>query len=269
MRVLIPALVLALAAPAWAGASVGAGVPFTAGELDDALAARDGVRDVAVVALAPDRVQVVAGADRWDVALGPARGRDAARVVALHVIERGPPGATLDAPEPPPPPPPRAPSSRGWLTLRLGATRGVDHTDLTAGTFGLDGASPGRIWWGLAMELQADLPHDPDPGLPVDGALYKVSAFTGVRGGGLEAGVGATAGMLIFDGLDLERTYVLGASAQVRQRWPLGRGWFVAATAGATVYDHRVEIRYQGQTVASTPRVSLDGSFGLSRELWR
>jgi hypothetical protein len=255
-----------MTATAHAGAVVGAGVPFSAGELDDALAARDAAADVEVLAITPARVQVVAGADRWDVELGGAHGRVAARLVALHVVERGAPGSDLADLAPP------TPAKRGkhdLFTLYGGLASGLEPTDLTSTLIGFDGATTGPIWWSAHGGVQRSLGTDPDPGDPVHATLIKLSVLIGIRRGPVEVGAGPTLGGLLMDGVQLDRYWLFGACAVARARWTIAGPWSITAGVDATAFDHRVEVRASGETIASTPRVALDWTLGITRELSR
>lgn len=85
------AVCLLAAAPARAGVVVQVGVPFTAAQLEAAIAARGGAGDggleVEVSRPSPERLALVMPAGRWEIEIGAASGETAARVVALHVIE--------------------------------------------------------------------------------------------------------------------------------------------------------------------------------------
>jgi hypothetical protein len=102
MRVMIGgALYLLAAAPARAGVVVAAEVPFTATQLEAAIAARGGpgagTLEIYVSRPGPERLALVTPAGRWEIDIGPASDEAAARVVALHVLDLGG-GATPVAP---------------------------------------------------------------------------------------------------------------------------------------------------------------------------
>jgi hypothetical protein len=206
---------------------------------------------------------VVAGADRWDVAVGGARGPVAARLVALHVVERAPsmvPAAAVDAA--------RGPATFA-VTARIGVARGVQADDLAATVAGLEIAAAGRWWWSAGVEWQRGVTRDPDPGAPVASSLWIGRAQAGVTLGRVELGAGPLAGRLHVDTGASADAWLVGVGAAARARWPVGGGWSITASAGADAYRHRVEVRFGAQTVATTPRVAFSGGIGLSRELGR
>ncbi len=86
MRLLVAAILCISAQRAVAGAIVGAGVPFTAIELEDALHARGlSELDVEVLLLERTQVEIRAKDGRQRVDLGATRGIAAARLVALSL----------------------------------------------------------------------------------------------------------------------------------------------------------------------------------------
>ncbi len=266
-------LALATAGPASGGVVVGAGVPFSAGELDEALAARDAPADVEVRAITDERVQVTAGSDRFGLALGGARGRVAARLVALHVIERGPstvePAPTVIEPTIATQAAPRRKRKTEFLTARFGLTRGVQRDDLTATVVGLELQSTGRIWWGQMHELQRSFTRDPDPGGPVTTVLYRFSLGVGVRHRNLLVGAGPVVGLLWINGETPATSRIWGATAMARGRLPLGDRWAITAGIDLTVFAHRAEVQFHGDTIATTPQTAVTGSLGVTRELGR
>jgi hypothetical protein len=280
-------LVLAMmvaAAPAAARAEVvvGEGVPFTAAELEDALAARtDGAAplDVQVSADSAEQLRLTTPGGTWEVAVGGARGPSAARLVALFVIEPAaapaiaPPsgapetfapiavgrGVTVDAP--------RSVSRTWWVTFGTGAARGAQSDDLVAVAASLELATARGPWLAaVEISLQASQPSDAGAGEPVRTTLTQVRAAGGVRVGSVELLAGPIAGTIFLDNVPSRRSAtMLGVGTAARWRHVLGDGrWSLQGGVGVDGYRHRIVVSADDQRIASTPRVALSAIAGLS-----
>lgn len=268
MRVPCALLLLAIATPAQAGVVVGEGVPFSAEDLERALAAR--TRDVAalaidVQAIAPDRLRVVGPNGRWDVELGEARGRAAARLVALNVL--GDDGGDVDivAPARPAARPARALA----LTVGGGASRGVGAADLAATVLAVEVTTGGRWRIGAGLDWRAAIEATPTGAEPVDGHTWLARALIGRAFGRAEVVAGPLVGRLRVDSTVGATAWQSGAAVAVRAGWAIAPGWTVVVGAGGDGYRHRIEVRRAGQVVATTPRVALAATVGLRWELGR
>ena len=89
MRAMLGAVLCLAWGSARAEVVIKPGVPFTALQLESALAARGGTArlDIEVSSPRPERVALVTPGGKWEIEIGAARGEASARVVALHVVE--------------------------------------------------------------------------------------------------------------------------------------------------------------------------------------
>jgi hypothetical protein len=265
-----PCVVLSIAAAASAaeaGVVVGEGVPFSASELEQALAARAaGGRRVAldVRQLAPGRVRVRGARGEWDVDIGAARGTIAARLVALNVVAAieadlaGRPGAAPVA------------SGAGWsVSGQAGARRGLGGDDLTSVLAGVEVARDGRWWLAAGLDGLADLRAAPPGAAPVDGRSWLVRATVGRRIGAVTVGVGPLVGRVHVDSGAHADAWQAGLTAVARGRWTASPRWSVEVGLAVDGYRHRVEVRRDDRVVAATPRVAVAATLGLRRELGR
>ncbi len=263
MRAACALLLIAIAAPARAGVVVGAGVPFSADELEWALAARtrDEARFVVdVQAIAPDRLRVVSPSGRWDVDVGASRGPAAARLVALNVLgddvgEAGPP---LDG------------GDRRWAVMaRAGASRGIGAADLATSVVGVE-LTVGRRWWiSGGLEWRAGVETSPAGAAPVDDRLWLVRGLVGRTLGGVELAVGPVAGQLRVDSPAGATAWMIGGALVARTAVAIAPRWSLVVGFDGDIYRHRIEVRRAGEVVASTPRAALAATVGLRRELGR
>lgn len=266
MRAPCALLLIAVTTPAQAGVVVGEGVPFSAEDLERALAAR--TRDVAALAIdvqavAPDRLRVVGPNGRWDVELGEARGRAAARLVALNVL--GGDGGDIAAPARPG----SRPARELALTVSGGASRGVGADDLAATVLAVDVTTGGRWRIGAGLDWRAAIEATPTGADPVDGQTWLARALIGRGFGRAEVVAGPLVGRLQVDSTVGATAWLSGAAVAVRAGWAIAPGWSMVVGAGGDVYRHRVEVRRAGQVVATTPRVALAATVGLRWELGR
>lgn len=271
MRALGALLVIAVAGavpagPAHAGVVVGDGVPFSARELERALAARTpaaAALALDVRASGPGRLVVVGAGAQWHVEIGGARGSLAARLVALNVLDSG----RVELPVEPAatPAPVRAPR-RLTVTVHGGARRGTAAHDLTATVTGaeLDVDVRARVWLGGALELHEDLARAPAGAATVDGGAALVRVLAGVRLGALDLGAGPLAGRVHVDhGDERSRGWQLGVAAVARAQLPLSARWALVAALGVDGYRHRIEVRDDGDTLAATPRAAVTATVGV------
>src|SRR5690348_9860689 len=91
-------LALAVASPAYAQVEVGPGVPFSASDLDVALATRGATGDVTVTALTSSTVEVVTATTSVRIDLGGVRGPAAARLLAMRLLDVDSPGLAAEVP---------------------------------------------------------------------------------------------------------------------------------------------------------------------------
>lgn len=276
---------VASAAEARGDIVVGEGVPFTAAELEDAIAARSGepAGAIEVEHAAGDELRLVTPDGTWQVAVGDARGSVAARLVALHIVDRDelgalalpPPSIDLDDPDDDAPPlttvATTAPATqRAWLTFGSGATRGFDGTDLATfiGAIELGGE---RESWLAAVEASVDTSATSTDAGDVRWVMPRARASLGRRLGEVEILGGVVLGQMFFSNVDDRSSATMVAiGGRARLSLPVGRGrWRVVGGVGADAFHHRIVIRRIGVEEASTPRVSLSASVGLSMELGR
>ncbi|HVV86820.1 MAG TPA: hypothetical protein VHE35_27470 [Kofleriaceae bacterium] len=258
------AIVIAIATPATAGVVVGAGVPFSADDLERALSVRRPqaaslVLDVA--ALGPGRVRVVAAEGRWVVDVGLARGSDAARLVALNVLGDAEAEGLVG------PVPPRRP----WVRLAAvaGASRGLQDGDLSS-TIARLAVERGRRWWvGGGLDWRQDVRLEPAGMAPVDGWSWLARAVVGRTLGPIELCAGGLFGRVDVDSDGSAQAWVGGATGAVRASWSMGPRWALVGAFEGDVFQHRIEVRSDGVPVAATPRVALGATLGLRWELGR
>ena len=281
----LAALVVGVAA-ARGDVVVGQGAPFTAAELEDAIAARTGAStgDVAVEPAAGDVVRLVTPDGTWQIGVGDARGAAAARLVALHLVDRAalgtialpPPRVAVapsrtplledltDEPEPATSPVVPAGSSR-WLALRTGATRGTSSTDLSGllATLELGGE---RASWIAAAELGAQVSGTSSDAGDVRWVMPHVRVSGGRRVGAVELLGGVLLGRAFLANVpDRPAATMVALGGSARTSWPIGRGrWRLVTGLGADAYHHRIVIRRLGVEEASTPRFALTATVGLT-----
>lgn len=269
MRLFRALLVLALASPAHAGVVVGDGVPFSAAELEDAIAARAGgpAGDVEVQRAGDDRLQVVHGADRWQVELGAARGAVAARLVALHVVTA--PGLAPPRDEPavvPVEDPGWFESGRVAIAGRVAG--GAGDTEVTSRGIGLELSTRGRTWIGAGLEWQRGTVSSPVLA-PTVVSAWRARVTVGITRGPIEVAAGPLVRRLDVDAAVGAQTWNAGAGALARVRWTLAPRWSMSAALGVDVYRHRVEVRRGDELVAGTPRAAFTAALALARDLGR
>lgn len=291
-------MLAAAAGAAHAGVVVGAGVPFTADELADAIEARGGGGggevDVEVERSGGAELRLITENGTWKVAVGEASGAVAARLVALHLVEPDDLGAIELPPRSPAPPrrvavapsqapfledleePPAAggasePSSVGpWLTFRTGATRGMEGTDLAAfvGSIELGGE---RERWIAAGEVGVHLSGSSTDAGDVRWVVPHGRFMLGRRFGTIEVLGGVLLGQMFLSNVeDRPSATMVALGGTGRLVVPVGRGpWRLVAGVGGDAYQNRIVIRRVGVEEASTPRFAVSAALGLSMVLGR
>lgn len=276
MRVTIGvALCLLTVSSARADVDVRPGVPFTAPQLEAAIAARVGATrgelHIEVSSLGPDRLTLVTPDGTWEIEIGTAGSETAARVVALYVIElaRGsqvgaPPGVAATAAAK------VTPGPAGVRTYRLAvlgvAARGARADDfaLMGGAIELTGASE-RLVGGGGISWQHGLTIAPALGTPISAELVRGRVVGGVALGPVELVAGGFAGRVIVDGgTGVLGRWSTGLAAEVRAALPVSPGWAVEIAAGAELFRDRIEVRSGEELIGATPRVTLGGRIGLA-----
>lgn len=216
------------------------GAPFTAAELTAALRVRlpaDGAAvDVRVIASDGARVTVAVGDTTRDIELGGRTGAEAARLVALAIVDLAFDDLAM------PPAAPRAAPIGIELDVVGSATA---WSDVLAG--GAGGITVARDGWLGSLEVAAVT--------RVVGTLHAtnvpVRACAGVRSGPVEVRAGAViAPVWVSDGVGDQVTLV-GGTASVKLRFA---GHFVAA-AGADAFTTQTTYRL-GMTSIATPWVA-------------
>jgi len=289
MRAIIGAVLCLLAAvPARAGLVVQPGVPFTAAQLEAAIAARGGPEeaglDIEVTCPSPARLVLVMPQGRWEIEIGAASGEAAARVVALHVIElaRGAaavPAATFAAPAKAVALPAAAvrisTSPRAQEHYRL-ATFGVGSLGTHAGDLASLGGAieltrTGRWVAGGGIAWQHGFAIERTPGLPIAADLIRVRAVAGVALGPAELVAGGFAGRNIVDGgTGTISRWDTGLAAEVRAALRVSATWAIVIAAGAELFRERIEVRLDSgpfvssTPIGATPRVALSSGIGLA-----
>lgn len=278
MRGLLPLVLAAVAVPAAARAEVVVddGVPFTAAELSDALAARAGdvpPPDVRVTTGEDEYVRIATPLGTWEVPVGGARGASAARIVALHLVAIDgfvvipPPGASAAEVG-------FAPSfeglprhRRGSVRFRAGAVGGVQEDDLTASVLAVELATT-RRGIVLASEVAFHI-TEPSGGVGSVRTTFAQLRYTaGLRRGPFELVAGPFAGMA-FVRMKEERpdAFMFGLGTSARFRYSLGGNWTGEVALGLDAHRHRIVLRSGGEPVAATPRIALMTTFGVTYAL--
>jgi hypothetical protein len=275
MRVTVGAALCVLTvSSARADVDVRPGVPFTAPQLEAAIAARVGAGrgdvDIEVSSLGPDRLTLVTPDGTWEIEIGTAGSDTAARVVALYVIELArssqvvaPADATTIATE--------VPASAGARpTYRLAVlgvvARGPRTDDLTmmGGAIELTGANE-RLVAGGGISWQHGLTIDSELGDPISAELVRARVVGGVALGPLELVAGGFAGRIIVDGgPGVLGRWSTGLAAEARAALAVSPGWAVEIAAGAELFRDRIEVRFGDDRIGATPRMTLGGRIGLA-----
>jgi hypothetical protein len=283
-------VLVASAAPARAGVVVGEGVPFTADELAAAIEARSGedvVGDIEVEMSPGADLRLITPNGMWDVVVGEARGSAAARLVALHVVDRQGLGAIA---LPPPARVAAAPSPTvldedldeptieaavaepvvhgPWVVFGAGVTRGPASTDLAAFTASIEIGGE-RERWIAAGEVGVDLSGaSPDAG-DVRWVMPRGRLNLGRRFGSVQILGGVLVGQMFLANVpDRPSATMVAVGGHARIVQPIGNGpWRLVAGFGVDAYQDRLVIRRMGVEEASTPRFSLAGTIGFSKDV--
>jgi hypothetical protein len=270
---------LLTAASARADVVVHPGVPFTAAELEAAIAVRSeaGERrpDLEVSSVRPGQLVLVAAPGRsWEIEIGPASGVTAARVVALYVIELGVDVVIGDVPADAAPLRTTAVASEAPARYRL-ALLGIGSRGLDAGDF---------AWAGGAIELthlgpwiagggfawQHGLTIARAAGQPISAELIRARLVAGVALGPLELVAGGFAGRLFVNsGSDMLGRWSTGLVGEARAALPVSSTWAIEIATDAELFRERIEVRFATDPIGATPRTALGARIGFAwAEAW-
>lgn len=272
------ALCLLTAASARAGVLVQPGVPFTAAELEAAIAVRGGPGadrlDLEVSSSRPGRLVLVATpGGRWEIEVGPAGGEAAARVVALYVLELGVDVVVREVPadaatprtaEGSAPAPPGARDPYRLAMLGLGS-RGMDAGDFAwvGGAIELTHIGPWIAGGGFSW--QYGLPIQRAPGKPISAELVRAQLVGGVAFGPLELVAGGFAGRLFVDtGTDVLGRWSTGLLGEARAVLPVSPAWGVEIAADAELFRDRIEVRFGTDPIGATSRTAFGARIGFA-----
>lgn len=272
------ALCLLTAASARAGVVAEPGVPFTASQLEAAIAIRggpdEGRLDLQVSSARPGQLVLVATpGGRWEIEIGPASGEAAARVVALYVVELGvavivpavaAEAGTVRTAEGSIPAPPG--TRDGYRLALLGmASHGMNPGDFAwmGGAIELTHIGPWIAGGGLSW--QYGLTIDRAPGKPISAELLRARVVGGVALGPLELVAGGFAGRLFVDvGDDMLGRWSTGLLGEARAVLPVSSAWAVEIATDAELFRERLEVRFGTEAIGATPRAELGVRIGLA-----
>jgi hypothetical protein len=269
------ALGLLTAASARADVVVQAGVPFTAAQLEAAIAVRSGSGerrpDLEIARVYPGRLVLVAAGRRWEIDIGPASGAAAARVMALFVIELGVDVVVREVP---------AAAPRAAAVTAPHAAEAADHYRLAVLGSGSRGMDAGDFAWaGGAIELthvgpwiaggglswQYGLPIERAPGMPISAELLRARLIGGIGLGPLELVAGGFAGRLfVTSGSDVLGRWSTGLVGEARAALPVSSAWAVEVAAEAELFRERIEVDFGTARIGATPRTALGVRIGLA-----
>jgi len=276
--VTVVGLCLLTAASARADVVVHPGVPFTAAQLEAAIAVRSeaGARrpDLEVSSVRPGRlILVVAPGRSWEIEIGPASGATAARVVALYVIELGVDVVIRDAPADAAPlrttavrapVPAKAPDHYRLALLGMGS-RGMNAGDFAwaGGAIELTHTGPWIAGGGFAW--QHGLTIERAAGLPISAELIRARLVSGVAIGPLELVAGGFAGRLFVNsGSDVLGRWSTGLVGEARAALPVSSTWAIEIATDAELFRERIEVRVGTDPIGATPRTALGARIGLA-----
>jgi hypothetical protein len=272
-------LCLLTAASARADVVVHPGVPFTAAQLEAAIAVRSeaGARrpDLDVSSVRPGRLVLAAPGRSWEIEIGPASGATAARVVALYVIELGVDVVIRDVPADAAPL--RTTAARAPVTAEAPAPDRYRLALLGMGSRGMDAGD--FAWAGGAIELthigpwiagggfawQHGLTIEHAAGLPISAELIRARLVSGVAIGPLELVAGGFAGRLFVNsGNGTLGRWSTGLVGEARAALPVSSTWAVEIATGAELFRERIEVRVGTDPIGATPRAALGARIGLA-----
>jgi hypothetical protein len=271
------ALCLLTATSARAGVLVQPGVPFTAAQLEAAIAVRGGPGedrlDLEVSSSRPGWLVLVTPGGRWEIEVGPAGDEAAARVVALYVIELGvnvivpEVAAGAATPRMAGGSAPAASGARNHYRLALLGlgSRGMDAGDFawTGGAIELTRVGPWIAGGGISW--QYGLTIDRAPGKPIRAELIRARLVGGAALGPLELVAGGFAGRLFLDGgTEMLGRWSTGLVAEARTTLPVSAGWAVEIAADAELFRERIEVRSGTDAIGATPRTALGARIGFA-----
>jgi hypothetical protein len=271
----IVALGLLTAGSAHADVVVQDGVPFTAAQLEAAIAVRTSSGehrpDLEVASVRPGRLVLVASGRRWEIDIGRAGGAAAARVVALFVIELGVdvvvrqvPAAAPGAAEGIAPRAAEAPDRYRLAVLGLGS-RGMDAGDFAWAGGAVELTHIGTWIAGGGLSWQYGLPIERAPGMPISAELLRARLVGGVALGPLELVAGGFAGRLfVTSGSDVLGRWSTGLLGETRAALPVSSAWALEIAAEAELFRERLEVDFGTQRIGATPRAALGVRLGLA-----
>lgn len=278
------AFCLLTAASARADVVVRDGVPFTAAQLESAIAVRSGSGedrpDLEVSTVRPGLLVLTAPGRRWEIEIGPASGVAAARVVALFAIEVGieagidvvvreaPAGAPGAAATPrtaaAAPQPAETPDRYRLAVLGVGS-HGMDAGDFAwaGGAIELTHVGPwiagGGVSWQYGIPIQRAL------GASISAELIRARLVGGVALGPLELVAGGFAGRLFLNsGSDMLGRWSTGLVGEARAALPVSSAWAVEIATTAELYRERLEVHFGADPIGATPRTALGVRIGLA-----
>jgi hypothetical protein len=257
-------------------------VPFTAAQLEAAIAVRSGAGarrpDLEVSSVRPGRLVLVAAPGRsWEIEIGPASGAAAARVVALYVIELEVDVVIREVPaDAPPSAAPlrttavRAPVSaeapeRYRLALLGIGSRGMDAGDLAwmGGAIELTHLGPWIAGGGFAWQHGLTIARA--EGIPISAELIRARLVAGVALGPLELVAGGFAGRLfVTSGSDVLGRWSTGLVAEARAALPMSSSWAIEIATDAELFRERIEVRFATDPIGATPRTALGARIGFA-----
>jgi hypothetical protein len=259
---LILAVVAVTADPARAELVVDAGVPFTPAELAYALRLRGAAAsDLVVRRVSPSVVELQTSIGRQRVALGAARGPDAARLVALQLARFGVESAPVTGA---PPPGVDAVSGPSWtLGMSGGGGHGVAAIDFALTELRADATDRSGLWrWGLSAAWLHGIGKAPDQRNPASADLGPIRMFGGLGAAGIEVIAGPE--FVAYRVTAADPGLMVGAGGGVRVRVAGGEQWHAIASADIDGFLHRVIVERGGVQVAATPRVALTAALGVA-----
>lgn len=278
MRAILGAVLCLAWGSARAEVVVRSGVPFTALQLEAAVAARGGTAglDIEVSSPWPERVALVTPSGRWEIEIGAARGEAAARVVALHVVElavgaapvsavvTGAPGEGVAAPG----------ARASTAPVRAGGPRiaalavgelGARRTDFASLGGAIEVAYAGPWIVGAGLSWQHEQTIHVESGPQITGELLRGRVVVGVAFGPAELAAFGFAGRVRFDDfMDTPTQWSTGIGAEVRLVLPVSTAWAFVIATGTELFNEDTEVRYVIGPIAAMPRMAVAGGIGVA-----
>jgi hypothetical protein len=256
------------------------GVPFTALQLEAAVAARGGTAglDIEVSSPRPERVALVTSGGRWEIEIGAARGEAAARVVALHVVELAvdaapvsagvtrAPGEVAPAPEAGARASSRRAAGPRIATLAVGAL-GLRRSDFASLGGAIEVTYAGPWILGAGLSWQREQTYHVEYGPQITGDLFRGRAIGGASFGPVEVVVIGFAGRVRFnDVTGWNNRWSTGLGGDVRLVLPASGAWAAVIAMGIEAYGEVTEAWYPFMPVAAMPHTTVAAGIGIA---WR